>query len=1216
MPEYKVQEVKKSGLIIVHYGIFKIGWDWLILLCTFYVAIMVPFNAAFKREGRIKEFIYMDVFVEVMFAIDIVLNFRTTFLNKSGQVVYDSRLIAINYIRGWFLLDLLAAIPFDVLYAFSVETMTMVHLLKVARLLRLARLLQKLERYNQYSVVVLALLMCMFALLAHWLACIWYAIGKAELDDNDGNWTVGWLYELSERLDNLIINKTHNIPDIVTSYLTALYFTCSSLTSVGFGNVSANTNAEKIFSVCAMLVGAIMHAVVFGNVTTIIQRMYARRATFHSKTKDLKDFFRVHHIPKPLKHRMRDYFQAMWSINNGIDFKEILKDFPEDMRGEIAIHLHREILSLPIFQQSPPGCLKSVSLQTERFVCGPGEFIMRKGDAVNYLYYVCSGSMEVLKDEQVVAILGKGDIFGTDLDYDDPVSISGCDVRSLAYCELLCIQVKGLVEALLLYPDFAETFNSELPNDLTYNVREGHEDHSDDESSTAAPVITLPSISEDEEEENEDNNNDSTSKKRSRPSRLLRLPRDDHDEDGGGVEGKGNTSLSPLLSQFSRENSSSEWLAGRGKMPNGHIGATLSMRLANQQSKLKDWISRARKRDDGHAAPSTTPLVSSVPTTPTQPPAYAPTRPKPNIPPPLLSALALRRTASGGNRLNHRRCRDKMKSCRTLPTLNSGSLLRLVSSSPTPQQYVHVHNSLHPSYNPSPSPNPNLYPAPSFYFSQSTDGGDTRDTISLQSGSSLAPEWSGYLSQGKPEQFLSPFQTSKFNFGGGTPSPLVSPRVNFSPGNFPSLSRQSVLSLNNDRIPAVSGLSGDKTGSIKHLHSPNQRCDRVPPLTHADGAKSLFIKPSRSLDAGGPKNNEIRVATTAASASLDMTTEGLDKKNLSPESLNSKVSGFQNEYYQLTQLEPCDARSGHCEKASALRMSDLELSFSSDSPQFDISTTEDEALFRSDKKMMDNNGTLSSRNSYSLQRTDAEAVESFSHLKTSHRIKLAGLYPQGLDSMTLNILRKRQQLTVTSAPFPRAPGDIEYIDAEPGQRPSSQRTAAKSHSPSLSQLPVFTTTPSPAMAPQATKLDASKSFQRSSPKVTSFSGIDELFTSLFQIELCISHTWIYFGGVPNLVGHQLGRVAVTLLQSLLYFRPNTSARCSLLPFWAKSNNYVYSDGIYLAEKYIHKSGIPDMNGQLFPSPRLKDGQRLNASHSMLDILGERDRDIYTAIPCG
>lgn len=52
---------------------------------------------------------------------DIILNFRTTYVSKSGQVVYESRQIALNYIRGWFLLDLLAAIPFDLLYAFQVD---------------------------------------------------------------------------------------------------------------------------------------------------------------------------------------------------------------------------------------------------------------------------------------------------------------------------------------------------------------------------------------------------------------------------------------------------------------------------------------------------------------------------------------------------------------------------------------------------------------------------------------------------------------------------------------------------------------------------------------------------------------------------------------------------------------------------------------------------------------------------------------------------------------------------------------------------------------------------------------------------------------------------------------------------------------------------------------------------------------------------------------
>ena len=39
------------------------------------------------------------------------------------------------------------------------------------------------------------------------------------------------------------------------AYITALYYACTSLTTVGFGNVSANTRAEKIFSVVVMIIG-------------------------------------------------------------------------------------------------------------------------------------------------------------------------------------------------------------------------------------------------------------------------------------------------------------------------------------------------------------------------------------------------------------------------------------------------------------------------------------------------------------------------------------------------------------------------------------------------------------------------------------------------------------------------------------------------------------------------------------------------------------------------------------------------------------------------------------------------------------------------------------------------------------------------------------------------------------------------------------------------
>lgn len=68
---------------------------------------------------------------------------------------------------------------------------------------------------------------------------------------------------------------------------------------------------------------ALMHAVVFGNVTAIIQRMYSRRSLYHTRTKDLKDFIRVHRLPKALEQRMLECFQTTWSVNNGIDVSEV-----------------------------------------------------------------------------------------------------------------------------------------------------------------------------------------------------------------------------------------------------------------------------------------------------------------------------------------------------------------------------------------------------------------------------------------------------------------------------------------------------------------------------------------------------------------------------------------------------------------------------------------------------------------------------------------------------------------------------------------------------------------------------------------------------------------------------------------------------------------------------------------------------------------------------
>ena len=71
------------------------------------------------------------------------------------------------------------------------------------------------------------------------------------------------------------------------------------------------------------------------------------------------------------------------------------------------MHIHREILSLPIFDNAAQGCLKLLSLHIHNIFCAPGEYLLHRGDALQHIYYLCNGSMEVVMNDMVVAILGE-----------------------------------------------------------------------------------------------------------------------------------------------------------------------------------------------------------------------------------------------------------------------------------------------------------------------------------------------------------------------------------------------------------------------------------------------------------------------------------------------------------------------------------------------------------------------------------------------------------------------------------------------------------------------------------------------------------------------------------------------------------------------------------------------------------------------------------------
>ncbi|KAF6298766.1 potassium voltage-gated channel subfamily H member 6 [Rhinolophus ferrumequinum] len=470
LPEYKLQAPRIHRGTLLHYSPFKAVWDWLILLLVIYTAVFTPYSAAFllsdQDESQRGDCSYtcspltmVDLIVDIMFVVDIVINFRTTYVNTNDEVVSHPRRIAVHYFKGWFLIDVVAAIPFDLLIfrTGSDETTTLIGLLKTARLLRLVRVARKLDRYSEYGAAVLFLLMCTFALIAHWLACI------------------------------------------------------CSLTSVGFGNVSPNTNSEKVFSICVMLIGSLMYASIFGNVSAIIQRLYSGTARYHTQMLRVREFIRFHQIPSPLRQRLEEYFQHAWSYTNGIDMNAVLKGFPECLQADICLHLHRALLQhCPAFRGASKGCLRALAVKFKTAHAPPGDTLVHLGDVLSTLYFISRGSIEILRDDVVVAILGKNDIFGEPVSLHAQPGKSSADVRALTYCDLHKIQRADLLEVLDMYPTFADSFWSKL--EVTFNLRDadgglqsspqqaaGSRDHQgfflSDNQSGAAPSLSLSEAS-------------------------------------------------------------------------------------------------------------------------------------------------------------------------------------------------------------------------------------------------------------------------------------------------------------------------------------------------------------------------------------------------------------------------------------------------------------------------------------------------------------------------------------------------------------------------------------------------------------------------------------------------------------------------------------------------------------------------------------------------
>ncbi|XP_050674115.1 potassium voltage-gated channel protein eag [Leptidea sinapis] len=480
LPQYRQEAPKTPPHILLHYCAFKAIWDWIILCLTFYTAIMVPYNVAFKNKtSEDVSLLVIDSIVDVVFFIDIVLNFHTTFVGPGGEVVSDPKVIRKNYFKSWFLIDLLSCLPYDVFNAFDHDEDgigSLFSALKVVRLLRLGRVVRKLDRYLEYGAAMLILLLCFYMLVAHWLACVWYSIGRS---DADSGLQYSWLWKLANVTQNpysYVWSNESDGPELVngpsrkTMYVTALYFTMTCMTSVGFGNVAAETDNEKIFTICMMIVAALLYATIFGHVTTIIQQMTSATAKYHDMLNNVREFMKLHEVPKALSERVMDYVVSTWAMTKGLDTDKVLNYCPKDMKADICVHLNRKVFNEhPAFRLASDGCLRALAMHFHMSHSAPGDLLYHTGESIDSLCFIVTGSLEVIQDDEVVAILGKGDVFGDSFWKDGAVGQSAANVRALTYCDLHTIKRDRLLEVLDFYQAFANSFARNLT--LTYNLR-------------------------------------------------------------------------------------------------------------------------------------------------------------------------------------------------------------------------------------------------------------------------------------------------------------------------------------------------------------------------------------------------------------------------------------------------------------------------------------------------------------------------------------------------------------------------------------------------------------------------------------------------------------------------------------------------------------------------------------------------------------------------
>ncbi|CAN1120244.1 Potassium channel AKT1 [Linum perenne] len=251
-------------------------WETFLIVLVVYTAWASPFQFGFLRKPE-RPLSVVDNIVNAFFAVDIILTFFVAYLDKSTYLLVDNRRqIAWKYTRTWLVFDVISIIPSELAWKISprpFRSYGLFNMLRLWRLRRVGALFSRLEKDRNYNYfwVRCAKLICVTLFAVHCAGCFYYLIA-ARYPNPERTW-------IGASLGNNFLERS-----LWIRYVTSMYWSITTLTTVGYGDLHPVNTREMVFDIFYMLFNLGLTAYLIGNMTNLVVHGTSRTRKFVSNS--------------------------------------------------------------------------------------------------------------------------------------------------------------------------------------------------------------------------------------------------------------------------------------------------------------------------------------------------------------------------------------------------------------------------------------------------------------------------------------------------------------------------------------------------------------------------------------------------------------------------------------------------------------------------------------------------------------------------------------------------------------------------------------------------------------------------------------------------------------------------------------------------------------------------------------------------------------------